>query len=278
MTSEDFCRLAKKAADSVTVYATGGIGFNLNYPGQLEYLLTTYNNKKRVDLFRQRMEQAETAGSVCWAFDCICLVKSILWGWTGDTTKPLGGAEYGSNGVPDIDINTILGRCGGGSEDFTDIVPGELVTCGDGGHAGIYIGGGYAVEATTAWDRQVSVSGVLNLLERYPEMEGYGKTRTWQYHARLPWVEYPEEDDIMTKEIVCPCCGKVLIADINLTLAAKPVEDLIAEHVVQLGESPWSIAVKYYGDGNKWEAMMDYNGIPRGTYIHTGDIIKIPRL
>ena len=278
MTSEEFCKLAEKAADSVTVYATGGIGFNLTYPGQLEYLLGTYSNRKREQLFRERIAVAEASGTVCWAFDCVCLVKSILWGWTGDESKPLGGAEYGSNGVPDIDINTILARSGGGSEDFTDIVPGELITCSDGGHAGIYIGGGYAVEATTAWDRQVSVSGVLNLLERYPELDDYAKTRTWQYHARLPWIEYPKEDEIMVKEIICPCCGKTIIADISLTLSAKPAENLIATHVVQTGESPWGIAVKYYGDGNKWEAMMDYNGIPRGTYIHTGDVLKIPRL
>lgn len=278
MTSERFVELAAKAAESYTVYTTGGIGFALNYPGNMEYVLSTYNNKKREELIRQRASEAAAAGDVCWAFDCICLVKSILWGWTGDPKLPLGGAEYSSNGVPDADINTILVRCGGGSEDFSTIMPGELLTCGDGEHAGIYIGGGYAVEATTAWGRKVSVSGVLNLTDRYPELKDYAQIRTWQYHAKLPWIEYVEENEIMKKEIICPCCGKVIIAELGLTLSAKPTEDLIATHVVQTGESPWSIAVLYYGDGNKWEKMMDYNGIPRGTYIHTGDVLKIPRL
>ena len=37
-----------------------------------------------------------------WGFDCIGLIKGVLWGWQDDETKTYGGAVYTSNSVPDV--------------------------------------------------------------------------------------------------------------------------------------------------------------------------------
>lgn len=278
MTANEFINRAVQAADSPTVYTTGGIGFALNYPGNMDYVLSTYNNKKREELIRQRAADAAAAGTECWAFDCVGLVKSILWGWTGDASKSLGGAEYGANGVPDATVDAIYDMCEH-SEDFDTIVPGEYLMAGDGGHAGIYIGNGYAVEATSAWNRMVSVSGVENLSGKYPDILAYAKRRSWQGHGKLPWIQYETEADILkiNGKIICPCCGREINAAVELTLSA-PQDDILTEYKVQTGDSPWSIAVKFYNDGTKWEKIMEYNGLSKNAYIYTGDVLKIPRL
>ena len=36
-----------------------------------------------------------------WNFDCVILIKAILWGWNGNKNHAHGGANYGSNGVYD---------------------------------------------------------------------------------------------------------------------------------------------------------------------------------
>lgn len=42
------------------------------------------------------------ASADTFGFDCVCLIKGVLWGWHGDKNAVYGGATYTSNGVPDI--------------------------------------------------------------------------------------------------------------------------------------------------------------------------------
>ena len=35
-----------------------------------------------------------------YGFDCVCLIKGVLWGWSGNAAKPYGGAAYASNAFP----------------------------------------------------------------------------------------------------------------------------------------------------------------------------------
>ena len=32
-----------------------------------------------------------------YGFDCVNLIKGVLWGWSGDASKTYGGAAYKSN-------------------------------------------------------------------------------------------------------------------------------------------------------------------------------------
>lgn len=86
-----------------------------------------------------------------YGFDCVCLIKGVLWGWNGNASKTYGGAGYAVNGVPDIGADTMITKCSGVSTDFSKIVPGEAVWLK--GHIGVYIGGGKVIECTPAFKK-----------------------------------------------------------------------------------------------------------------------------
>lgn len=122
-------------------------------------------------------------GKGYFGFDCVCLIKSILWGWNGDSSKSYGGAVYGSNGVPDLNADLFFNKCSGISTDFSKIEIGEAVWMS--GHIGIYIGDGLAVECTPKWSNNVQVTAVGNIGKK----AGYN-TRTWTKHGKIPYVTY----------------------------------------------------------------------------------------
>ena len=118
-----------------------------------------------------------------WGFDCVNLIKGILWGWTGDESKERGGAAYASNGVPDTNADGMIKRCGGVSADFGSIAVGEVVWME--GHIGVYVGRGLAVECTPAWANGVQITAVWNI----GKIAGFNG-RSWTKHGKLPWVDY----------------------------------------------------------------------------------------
>ena len=134
-------------------------------------------------------------GKNYFAFDCVNLIKGILWGWNGDNTKYSGGAEYPgslelqrqiSEGtlIPDISADMLINKCNEVSTDFFNIETGEAVWMP--GHIGVYIGKGKVIECTPAWDNGVQISSLNNNsnIERLP------KNRTWEKHGKMPWIEY----------------------------------------------------------------------------------------
>lgn len=119
-----------------------------------------------------------------FGFDCVNLIKGVLWGWSGDPNKAYGGATYGSNGVPDINADSMIVKCSGVSTTkWNTLIPGEALWLP--GHIGVYIGNGLAVECTPSWKNGVQITAVGNIGAK----SGY-PTRTWQKHGRLPYVEY----------------------------------------------------------------------------------------
>ena len=126
-------------------------------------------------------------GKNYFGFDCVCLIKGILWGWDGDKNATYGGAKYASNGVPDIGADTMITRCSNVSTTgWSDMEPGEAVWCS--GHIGVYIGDGLAVECTPKWKNCVQIPAVGNLGSK----TGYN-SRKWTKHGKLPWIEYDVE-------------------------------------------------------------------------------------
>lgn len=113
-------------------------------------------------------------GKNYFGFDCVCLIKGILWGWNGDASKPHGGAQYATNGVPDIGADTMINKCNNISTDFNNIIPGEAVWLS--GHIGVYIGDGQVIECTPAWKDGVQVTSLSQ--------------RKWVKHGKLPYIEY----------------------------------------------------------------------------------------
>ena len=133
-----------------------------------------------------------------WNWDCICLIKGILWGWKNDKTKPRGGgAVYASNGVPDIGENTMINLCKNVSTDFTNIKKGEMVWLD--GHAGVYVGDGNVIEATAGWN---TFKVIKSQIGPNGERTYNGKTGSanWQKHGFLPYVDYTEDEIVEKKE------------------------------------------------------------------------------
>ena len=165
------------ATEYKTLYVMGAFGAPLNAANKARY-------KKNHAYNRQASRQAmiDKASPDTFAFDCVNLIKGILWGWAGDLSQVYGGARYASNGVPDIDADQMIKHCSP-SSDFTRIVPGEMLWLQ--GHAGVYIGDGLAVECTPAWKNCVQITAVANI----GSVSGY-PSRRWTSHGKLPWVDY----------------------------------------------------------------------------------------
>ena len=108
------------------------------------------NAVARPNLNNARFEQgALSIKGKGFMFDCVCLIKAVLWGWSGDLSKSYGGAVYGSNGVPDINADQMINKCKDVSTDFSTIQMGEVVWMK--GHIGVYVGAGEVIECTPKW-------------------------------------------------------------------------------------------------------------------------------
>ena len=184
MTNSLFVAKQKDIAKNYkTLYVNGCFGAPLTSSTYTRYLTNTSYNRKPT---RQEIIKAHTnTNPITFGFDCVCLIKGILWGWSGNKNKAYGGAQYAVNGVPDVGTEEIINYCSGVSSTFdvNTMYPGELLWLS--GHVGIYIGNGLAVECTPAWDDCVQFSCVGNIGAK----PGYN-CRSWAKHGRLPWIDY----------------------------------------------------------------------------------------
>ena len=180
-TAKELAMAAEAVAKNYkTLYVMGCFGAPLNDKNKARY---TTNHSYNKDATRTAMIKA--ASSDTFGFDCVCLIKGLLWGWSGDTSKTYGGAKYASNNVPDIGADAMIKKCSDVSTDFSKVEVGEAVWCP--GHIGIYIGNGLAVECTPSWDNCVQITA-CNCVK-----SGYNR-RVWTKHGKLPYVTYTVEE------------------------------------------------------------------------------------
>ncbi len=180
MTSQEFVRRLKNVAtEHKTLYIKGCFGAPMNARNKKRYSTNNSYNRNRATMINAA--SADTFG-----FDCICLLKGLLWGWNGDKNRVYGGAAYKSNGVPDISEDTMIARCSEVSTDFSNVPVGAMLWLK--GHCGVYIGNGLAVECTPKWKNGVQITAVGNIGDK----TGYN-TRTWAKHGKLPYIDYKEE-------------------------------------------------------------------------------------
>lgn len=184
--SEFTRRLTDVAKNYKTLYVMGCYGAPMTKNNKKYYCSNHEYNKKPT-----RTNMINAASEDTFGFDCVNLIKGILWGWIGDKTANRGGAKYKTNGVPDINADTMITKCVDVTTDFSNIEVGEAVWCK--GHIGVYIGNGLAVECTPAWKNKVQITAVKNIGTK----SGY-YTRTWTKHGRLPWIEYDVEGVTVT--------------------------------------------------------------------------------
>ena len=190
--------LAEKCVDVAqnfkTIYMYAAYGFQVNdstIASKAEQNLNGWYTAKNIAKLRAVANQHPPT----WGFDCVNLIKALLWGWWGNPEKKAGGAVYASNGIPDTNADGMIKRCSGVTDDFSHIEIGEAVWMS--GHIGVYIGDGLAVECTPRWADGVQITAVHNIGKK----AGYNG-RTWTKHGKLPHVQY--EGSITIEDEILP--------------------------------------------------------------------------
>lgn len=176
MTSNEFVKIAREIAIKYkTLYVLGCFGAPLNDTNKKRYTSNLSYNKNRSNIINK-------ATFDTFGFDCVCLIKGILWGWNGNVNKTYGGATYKANNVPDVGADEIMKYCINVSTDFSNIELGEIVHLK--GHVGIYIGDGLVIECTPKWSNKVQITVLKNI----NNMSGNG--RIWLNHGKLKFIDY----------------------------------------------------------------------------------------
>ena len=176
-TGEDLAAAALEVVNNYkTLYVTGCFGWPMTESNKTRIKNAWAANRKE-----PRQTNITNASVDTFGFDCVNLIKALLWGWIGDVNQTYGGVKYQSNGVPDVDEGTMFSYCTDQSSDFNNIEIGEA--CWMQGHIGIYIGNGLSIECTPAWTNNVQITA-CNC-----NKTGYNR-RNWTKHGKLPSVTY----------------------------------------------------------------------------------------
>lgn len=173
-------------------------------------------------------KQRQLRGKIGWtAFDCIGLIKGVLWGFPN--------TRYNSNGVPDINADMTINRCKNVSTDFSKIKVGSAVWLP--GHIGVYIGNDKIIEATPSFGDGVVITNLANVGNTdFP-------TRRWVKHGELPWVDYsvevqsepkPEYVEILEKHLSHPQDWVGFIEEVK----DHPTGRWLPNLLVSLGSTP----------------------------------------
>ena len=186
MTASEFIKKLKDVATNYkTLYVMGCFGAPMTASNKTRYI-----NHHSYNAQASRVKYINAATADTFGFDCVNLIKGILWGWNGDKNKNYGGAKYKVNGVPDTSADGMIRLCNNVSTDFSNVQPGEAVWTN--GHIGVYIGDGLAVECTPAWKNCVQITACNN------PKSGYN-TRKWKKHGKLPYIQYDNNAGNVTK-------------------------------------------------------------------------------
>jgi len=151
-----------------------------------EAVLTAKQKQSGCEWFYTSAKMAELRqliGKGYFGFDCVNLIKGILWGWNGNASDKNGGAVYKANGVPDTNADGLISLCKNVSTDFSKIEVGDVLWMS--GHVGVYIGDGKAVECTTNWSNNVQITAVYNI-----GVIGGLNGRRWTKYGKMPYITY----------------------------------------------------------------------------------------
>lgn len=184
MKVNDFIKKAKDIATNYkTLYVMGCFGSPLTEKNKKRFTTNHSYNKSAI-----RRAMINDATPDTFGFDCVCLIKGILWGWNGNKKHVYGGATYKANGVGDMDADTMIKvYCKDVSTNFNKVDTGHIVWMP--GHVGIYVGNGEVVECTPSFKNKVQITKL--------------KGRGWEKHGKLRYIDYsktePKQESYVTK-------------------------------------------------------------------------------
>lgn len=190
MTAYDFALKCMDIAQNVkTIYVMGCLG----YPMTRSYKDRMYNHHE-YNRRENKWKHINAAESDRFGFDCVCFIKSIIWGWDGNLKD--GGITYQSNNLPDIGANSMMtgSYCSDISEDMNNVQTGEILWCE--GHVGVYLGCDRVAECTPSWRNCVQISTLRE------SVTGYGR-QNWRKHGKLKVLEYDGRQITNVPGIVC---------------------------------------------------------------------------
>ena len=205
MTNKELAaKLIDIAKNYKTLYVHGCFGAPMTDKNKKRYTQNTDYNRQPARTAKINAASADTFG-----FDCVCLIKGVLWGWCGDKTRVYGGASYATNGVPDIGADSMIKVCKDVSTDFSKIEVGEAVWME--GHIGVYVGNGLAVECTPKWEDKVQITACNR------SVSGYNR-RNWTKHGKLPYITYVADaeptPEPVKPEPVQPVTGEIGVGSV----------------------------------------------------------------
>jgi len=232
MTVDELTDKLNLALNSKTLYVKGCFGSPLNAKNKQRYTTNLTYNKNRAWIINAATDDT-------YGFDCVNLVKGILWGWNANKNSTYGGAVYGTNGVPDVNADGMIAKCENVSSNFDNIVKGEFVWMQ--GHCGIYIGNGQVIECTPRWSNNVQISNLGNTGNKS------GHYRMWVKHGKLPWIDYSS--------------------------VSKAPGTSQKTYTVVKGDTLSKIGKNV---GVKWQTIAELNGIKFPYIIRVGQVIKLP--
>lgn len=260
MKASDFvAKLKDIATNYKTLYVMGCFGAPMTAANKKRYIDHHPYNKQPA-----RVKLINAASADTFGFDCVCLIKGVLWGWSGDKSKIYGGAKYATNGVPDVDANAMINLCSEVSTDFSNVEIGEAVWTN--GHIGVYIGNGLAIECTPAWKNRVQITA-CNCSK-----PGYN-TRKWKKHGKLPYIDYAATSTASTitskpKLDVAISYAKSIAGKYKVTASAGlNIRTGASSSKKSLGVLPKGTVVSNYGyyniasNGVKWLYVVTSNGL-----------------
>lgn len=167
MNNKEFADKAIQLSKQKTAYMLGSFCWSA----------TESNIKRLLNQYEENYNWLWKANSIKgqgYLGDCVGIIKGILWGFNFDMDKSYGGAIYCSNGVPDIDADTMINMCSDVTTNLNNAIPGEVVWQEN--HIGIVISASQVVECTISGSCGVQITNLFN--------------RGWKKKGRLPWVDY----------------------------------------------------------------------------------------
>ena len=169
MTNKEFISIAKTIVNCNTAYGKGTFGHKWTKT------LASQKKKQYPEFYTDSVIASlnkKAEASALYVFDCVGLIKGIIWEWEK--------VKYKSNGLDDVSDQGLWDKyCTDKSKDFTNIMPGEIMHIK--GHVGIYIGDDKVIECTNKWSKNVLVSSI-NKGDKY--------YRAWTEHGKFTLLKY----------------------------------------------------------------------------------------
>ena len=242
MRRSEFLEIARAACGIKTVYAKGCLGAIMTESKERS-LAKQYSKWYSSHKFEKNRD--------CVGFDCVCLVKAILWGWTINDMR----IDYERGNIEDETIkNFLIKYCIKTDEPQA----GDFCTNSDFSHIGIYSGNGkmidsgyYSADSSGVYPNSVREKNI------YSAMKNYWSFQYWENES------YFIGD---TENICVPILGKgdknEIVRALQALLNVRGIKDSSGEKLNVDGSfgSKTESAIKKLGNnkanGNIWEALI----------------------